>query len=147
MIIHAYPPVKMEPTVCSETSAFNIQTPGKYPDENIPYLQHCESLKTTINCIARRKVIHLSSVQYHIYLHAVEQILHYYQNIIQNEDEIIFYSVRYLYVICTLHSGGRCRADYISTRCGLDGQGIKSRFRRYFLYLSSPATSPPQPAV
>jgi hypothetical protein len=28
----------MEPTECSETSAFNIQTPGKYPEENIPYL-------------------------------------------------------------------------------------------------------------
>jgi hypothetical protein len=26
----------MEPTVCSETSAFNIQTPGKYPEERIP---------------------------------------------------------------------------------------------------------------
>jgi hypothetical protein len=28
--------VKMEPTECSETSAFNIQTPGKYPEESIP---------------------------------------------------------------------------------------------------------------
>jgi hypothetical protein len=31
------------------TSAFNIQTPRKYPEENIPYLQHGENLKTTIN--------------------------------------------------------------------------------------------------
>jgi hypothetical protein len=38
----------MEPTECSETSAFNIQTPGKYPEENVPYLQHGESLKTMI---------------------------------------------------------------------------------------------------
>jgi hypothetical protein len=30
---------------------FNIQTPGKYPEENIPYLQHCESLKTTITVV------------------------------------------------------------------------------------------------
>jgi hypothetical protein len=37
----------MEPTECSETSAFNIQTPGKYPEQNIPYLQHGEILKTT----------------------------------------------------------------------------------------------------
>jgi hypothetical protein len=36
----------MEPTECSETSAFNIQTPGKYPEDNIPYLQHGKSLKT-----------------------------------------------------------------------------------------------------
>jgi hypothetical protein len=28
----------MEPTECSKTSAFNIQTPGKYPEENIPIL-------------------------------------------------------------------------------------------------------------
>jgi hypothetical protein len=27
----------MEQTECSETSAFNIQTPGKYPEENLPY--------------------------------------------------------------------------------------------------------------
>jgi hypothetical protein len=39
--------VKMKPTECYETSAFNIQTPGKYPEENLPYLQHGESLKTT----------------------------------------------------------------------------------------------------
>jgi hypothetical protein len=26
----------MEPTECSETLAFNIQTPGKYPEDNIP---------------------------------------------------------------------------------------------------------------
>jgi cellulose synthase/poly-beta-1,6-N-acetylglucosamine synthase-like glycosyltransferase len=31
---HLHPPVRMEPTECSETSAFNIQTPGKYPEES-----------------------------------------------------------------------------------------------------------------
>jgi hypothetical protein len=31
--------VKIEPTECSETSAFNIQTPGKYPEENIPFVR------------------------------------------------------------------------------------------------------------
>jgi hypothetical protein len=36
----------MEPTECSETSAFNIQTPGKYPEESTSYLQHGKSLKT-----------------------------------------------------------------------------------------------------
>jgi hypothetical protein len=30
-----------------ETSDFNIQTPGKCPEDNIPYLKHGESLKTT----------------------------------------------------------------------------------------------------
>jgi hypothetical protein len=37
----------MEPTECSETPSFNFETPGKYPEENKPYLQHGESLKTT----------------------------------------------------------------------------------------------------
>jgi hypothetical protein len=41
----------MEPTEYSEMSAFNIQTPGKNPEENIPYLKHGESLKpTTFEC-------------------------------------------------------------------------------------------------
>jgi hypothetical protein len=35
--IHNHLPVKMETTECSETSAFNIQTPGKYPEENLPW--------------------------------------------------------------------------------------------------------------
>jgi hypothetical protein len=48
-LIHTYPPVNIEPTECSETSAFNIQTTGKYPEESIPYLKHGESLKTAIN--------------------------------------------------------------------------------------------------
>jgi hypothetical protein len=33
-------------TQCSETSAFNTQTPGKYPEDHISLLQHGESLKT-----------------------------------------------------------------------------------------------------
>jgi hypothetical protein len=38
----------MEPTEGSETSAFKIQTPGKYPEEYLPHLQHGGSLKTMI---------------------------------------------------------------------------------------------------
>jgi hypothetical protein len=41
----------MEPIECSETLAFNIQTPGKYPEENLPYLQHGESLKTMVDFV------------------------------------------------------------------------------------------------
>jgi hypothetical protein len=33
--------------VC-ETSAFNTQTPWKYPEDNLSLLQNCESLKTSI---------------------------------------------------------------------------------------------------
>jgi hypothetical protein len=36
----------MEPTQCSETSAFNTQTPGKYPEDNLSLQQHGKSLKT-----------------------------------------------------------------------------------------------------
>jgi hypothetical protein len=39
----------MEPTQCSETSAFNTQTPGKYPEGNLSLQQHGESLKTRIS--------------------------------------------------------------------------------------------------
>jgi hypothetical protein len=35
-MIHNHLSVKTEPTECYETSAFNIQTPGKYPEENLP---------------------------------------------------------------------------------------------------------------
>jgi len=33
-LFHTYPPMKMEQTECSETSAHKIQTPGKYPEES-----------------------------------------------------------------------------------------------------------------
>jgi len=30
-----FPPMKMEQTECSETSAYKIHTPGNYPEESI----------------------------------------------------------------------------------------------------------------
>jgi len=36
-------------TECSETSAYNIQTPGNYPEENIQRSKHGESLKSRIS--------------------------------------------------------------------------------------------------
>ena len=33
-------------TECSETSAYKIQTPGNYPEENIQHSEHGESLKS-----------------------------------------------------------------------------------------------------
>ena len=38
--------MKMEQTVCSETSAHKIHTPGNYPEESIQHLEHGESLKS-----------------------------------------------------------------------------------------------------
>ena len=38
----------MEPTLSSETSAFILRTPGKFPKEHRLHSEHGESLKTTI---------------------------------------------------------------------------------------------------
>jgi hypothetical protein len=38
--------MKMEQTECSETSAYKIQTPGNYPEENIQHTEYGESLKS-----------------------------------------------------------------------------------------------------
>jgi len=45
---YTYLPMKMEQTECSETSAYKIQTPGKYPEESIKHSEHGESLKSQI---------------------------------------------------------------------------------------------------
>ena len=36
--VGTYLPMKMEQTECSETSAYKIQTPGNYPEENIQHV-------------------------------------------------------------------------------------------------------------
>jgi hypothetical protein len=46
--------MKMEQTECSETSAYKIQTPGNYPEENIQHTEHGESLKSRIfHCVCQ----------------------------------------------------------------------------------------------
>jgi hypothetical protein len=45
--------MKMEQTECSETSAYKIQMPGNYPEENIQHTEQGESLKSRI----QRKVV------------------------------------------------------------------------------------------
>jgi len=49
--------LKMEPTQCSETSAFNSQTPGKYPEYNLSLLQDGKMLKTRmyLDCLRASK--------------------------------------------------------------------------------------------
>jgi hypothetical protein len=44
--LFTYLPMKMEQTECSETSAYKIQTPGNYPEENIQHTEHGESFKS-----------------------------------------------------------------------------------------------------
>ena len=46
-LLFTYLPMKMEQTECSETSEYEIQTPGNYPEENIRHTQHGESLKSS----------------------------------------------------------------------------------------------------
>jgi hypothetical protein len=46
VILHL--PAYEEGTVCSETSAYKIQTPGNYPEESIQHSEHGESLKWRI---------------------------------------------------------------------------------------------------
>jgi len=51
-------PMKMEPTVSSETSAIRTQTPGNYPKRNKLYLEHDGSLKTgmVVTCLSERYI-------------------------------------------------------------------------------------------
>jgi hypothetical protein len=49
----------VEPTLISETSAFKLQTPGKFPKEHRLHSKHGESLKTTIRVLAYFKVLFL----------------------------------------------------------------------------------------
>jgi len=38
--------MKIEQTECCEMSAYKIQTPGNYPEENIQHTEHGKSLKS-----------------------------------------------------------------------------------------------------
>jgi hypothetical protein len=40
--------MKVEQIECSETSAYKIQTPGNYPEENTQHTEQGESLKSKI---------------------------------------------------------------------------------------------------
>jgi hypothetical protein len=43
--------MKMEQTVCSEMSAYKIQTPGNHPKERIQHSEHGESLKSRMEIL------------------------------------------------------------------------------------------------
>jgi hypothetical protein len=57
VILHTYPPMKMEQTECSETLAYKIQTPGNYPEESVqyflfvdlPFAWHCFSVLCSVS--------------------------------------------------------------------------------------------------
>jgi hypothetical protein len=50
-LVTIYPFAYEDGTECSETSAYKIQTPGNYPEENIQHTKHGESLKSRTCCV------------------------------------------------------------------------------------------------
>ena len=60
--VGTYPPMKMELTGCSETSAYKIQPPENYPEENIQHSEQGESLKLRKSAVSFIfKVLQVSS--------------------------------------------------------------------------------------
>ena len=49
--------LKMEPIQCSETSVFNTQTPGKYPEDNLSRI-YSPSNSPTVQCAQTLRLIH-----------------------------------------------------------------------------------------
>ena len=60
-------PMKMEPTVSSETSAIRTQTPGNYPKRNKLHLEHGESLKTRIKKILPQNIFSIIGTAHILY--------------------------------------------------------------------------------
>ena len=46
--------MKMEQTECSETSAYKIQAPGNYPEENIQQLSTYLNVKMAVHHVTSR---------------------------------------------------------------------------------------------
>jgi len=61
VILHL--PAYKDGTECSETSAYKIQTPGNYPEENIQHTEHSVSLKSR----ALSGILYFRFVSYQIY--------------------------------------------------------------------------------
>ena len=57
VILHNSPPMKMEQTVCTETSTYKIQTPGNYPEGSIQHSEHGESLKSRLLLLILNSVL------------------------------------------------------------------------------------------
>jgi len=49
IILHTYPPTKLQQTECSETLAYKIQILRNYPEESIQHSEHGRSLKSRKN--------------------------------------------------------------------------------------------------
>jgi len=120
-----YPPMKMEHTECSETSAYTIQTPGNYPEESIQHLAHfflywrrTQTYPTSLSSFDGH------GLQIIPIMHAVPLLMLFTSSLV-----------------------GRCSSVGIATGYGLDGPGIESRWGRDFPNLSRPALVTTQPSV
>jgi len=75
--------MNMERTECSETSAYKIQTPGNYPEENIQHTERGGSLKSRIFWIclltpgftSTQSTITLSQTMWHMISFIIERLL------------------------------------------------------------------------
>ena len=63
VILHL--PAYEDGTEYSETSAYKIQMPGNYPEENIQHTEHGESLKSRMFMVRRlpKEIVNLTCMQ------------------------------------------------------------------------------------
>jgi hypothetical protein len=54
--------MKMEQIECSETSAYKIQTPGNYPEEDIQHIEHSQVWNQEHSSFKHQEEVHNSPV-------------------------------------------------------------------------------------
>ena len=121
-ILHIQP-MKMEHIECSQTSAYNNQTPGKYPKEYIQDSKHGESLKSRIQnyfqynnrCFQPNKRVatasHISSTLAEIQLQFLEEM---YTKLWPDRKEMTYYK-RYVDDILIISNQNKTKENTIKT--------------------------------
>jgi len=79
--------MKMEQTQCSETSAYKIQTPGNYPEENTQHTEHGESLKSRM----------FQPIHTHFTFTFLHYIIIHRMGTLQETNSFLFFIVYYMY--------------------------------------------------
>jgi len=93
--VGTYPPMKMEHTECSETSAYNIQAPGNHPEESIQHSEHSESLES-------KKSLNLSVVT----IQFVKTLR------VEVTCSVTFTFTRYFLTIRSKHNSSKCNQTF-----------------------------------
>jgi hypothetical protein len=90
---HICPPMKIEQTECSETSAYKIQMPGNYPEESIQHSESGESWKSrSKSCIFSAPYFRLCPVWlYHIFPHYLINITIFRKKCIEHKMCIVIF--------------------------------------------------------